>query len=136
MEGLRALAGGYPAPGVVAPHTGPCGTGTVFVYSGQGSQWAGMGRRLLTEEPAFAAAVDELEPAFVEQVGFSLRQILESGEAVSGIDRIQPVLVGVQLALTALWKVARGDAGRGDRSLDGRGDRRGGGRCAERRPTA
>ena len=104
VEGLRALAGDYPAPGVVAPHAGPCGTGTVFVYSGQGSQWAGMGRRLLAEEPAFAAAVDELEPAFVEQTGFSLRQILESGEAVVGIDRIQPVLVGVQLALTALWR--------------------------------
>ena len=104
VEGLRALAGDYPAPGVVAPHPGPCGTGTVFVYSGQGSQWAGMGRRLLAEEPAFAAAVDDLEPAFVKQAGFSLRTILESGEAVVGIDRIQPVLVGVQLALTALWR--------------------------------
>jgi acyl transferase domain-containing protein/acyl carrier protein len=104
VEGLRALAGGYPAPGVSAPHGGPCGTGTVFVYSGQGSQWAGMGQRLLVEEPAFAAAVDELEPAFVEQAGFSLRKILESGEPVVGIDRIQPVLVGLQLALTALWR--------------------------------
>jgi acyl transferase domain-containing protein len=45
-----------------------------------------------------------LEPAFVEQAGFSLRQILQSGEPVVGIDRIQPVLVGVQLALTALWR--------------------------------
>jgi acyl transferase domain-containing protein len=77
VEGLRALAGGYPAPGVSAPHSGPCGSGTVF---------------------------DELEPAFVEQAGFSLRQILESGDPVVGIDRIQPVLVGVQLALTALWR--------------------------------
>jgi len=104
VEGLRALAGGYPAPGVTAPHAGDCGTGTVFVYSGQGSQWAGMGRRLLAEEPAFAAAVDELEPVFTEQTGFSLHAILQSGEAVVGIDRIQPVLVGVQLALTALWR--------------------------------
>ncbi|KMO72076.1 type I polyketide synthase [Mycolicibacterium obuense] len=108
VNGLRALAEGYPAPGVVPVHDGACGTGatpgTVFLYSGQGSQWAGMGRRLLTEEPAFAAAVDELEPDFVAQAGFSLRQTLESGETVVGIDRIQPVLVGVQLALTALWR--------------------------------
>ncbi|TRW82361.1 SDR family NAD(P)-dependent oxidoreductase [Mycolicibacterium sp. 018/SC-01/001] len=108
VAGLRALAEGYPAPGVVPAHDGACGTGakpgTVFLYSGQGSQWAGMGRRLLTEEPAFAAAVDELEPDFVAQAGFSLRQTLESGETVVGIDRIQPVLVGVQLALTALWR--------------------------------
>ena len=82
----------------------PCRAGTVFVYSGQGSQWAGMGRQLLADEPAFAAAVAELEPVFVEQVGFSLRQVLAAGEPVVGIDRIQPVLVGVQLALTELWR--------------------------------
>lgn len=110
IAGLRALAGGYPAPGVVAPHDGPCGPGgkpgVVFLYSGQGSQWAGMGRRLLADEPGFVAAVDELEPDFVAQVGFSLRDVLSSGESVTGIDRIQPVLVGVQLALTALWRSA------------------------------
>lgn len=108
IAGLRALAGGYPAPGVVAAPEGSYGSGTgpgvVFLYSGQGSQWAGMGRRLLVDEPAFAAAVDELEPDFVAQVGFSLRDVLEAGEDVVGIDRIQPVLVGVQLALTALWR--------------------------------
>ncbi len=73
VAGLRALAGGRPAPGVVPPHQGVSGSGTVFLYSGQGSQWPGMGRELLADEPAFAAAVAELEPVFVEQVGFSLR---------------------------------------------------------------
>ncbi|MGB3476654.1 MAG: acyltransferase domain-containing protein, partial [Mycobacterium sp.] len=104
LAGLRAVAGGYPAPGVVGTRATLRGKGTVFLYSGQGSQWAGMGRQLLIDEPAFAAAVDELEPDFVAQVGFSLRQVLESDEPVVGIDRIQPVLVGMQLALTALWR--------------------------------
>src|ERR1700760_2203611 len=63
-----------------------------------------MGRQLLVDEPAFAAAVADLEPAFVEQVGFSLQQVLAGGEPVVGIDRIQPVLVGMQLALTELWR--------------------------------
>jgi phthiocerol/phenolphthiocerol synthesis type-I polyketide synthase D len=104
VAGLRAVAAGQPAPGVVGPHAGPRGAGTVFVYSGQGSQWPGMGRQLLADEPAFAAAVAELEPAFVEQVGFSLRQVLDAGEPLIGIARIQPVLVGMQLALTELWR--------------------------------
>jgi phthiocerol/phenolphthiocerol synthesis type-I polyketide synthase D len=104
VGGLRALAEGRPAPGVVAPHQCVSGSGTVFLYSGQGSQWAGMGQELLADEPAFAAAIAELEPVFVEQAGFSLRQVLDSGEPVVGIDRIQPVLVGMQLALTALWR--------------------------------
>ena len=104
VAGLRALAAGEPATGVVEQRETPHGSGTVFVYSGQGSQWAGMGQRLLTEEPAFAAAIDELEPVFVAQVGFSLRDVLVAGETVVGIERIQPVLVGMQLALTALWR--------------------------------
>ncbi|MCB0939936.1 MAG: type I polyketide synthase [Mycobacterium sp.] len=99
VTGLRAIASGQ-----VAPHDRPRGSGAVFVYSGQGSQWAGMGRQLLDEEPAFAAAVAEIEPDFVAQAGFSLREVLAGGQPVVGIDRIQPVLVGMQLALTALWR--------------------------------
>jgi acyl transferase domain-containing protein len=104
VAGLAALAAGETAPGVVGSHHGPCGSGTVFVYSGQGSQWAGMGRQLLADEPAFAAAVADLEPVFVEQVGFSLQQILTDGEPVTGDARVQPVIMGLQLALTELWR--------------------------------
>ena len=80
------------------------GRGRCSSIPGQGSQWAGMGRQLLADEPAFAAAVAELEPVFVEQVGFSLQQVLADGEPVSGDERIQPVMMGLQLALTALWR--------------------------------
>ena len=104
VAGLAALAAGVAGPGVVLPHEGSCGSGTVFVYSGQGSQWVGMGRQLLAQEPAFAAAVAEVEPVFVEQTGFSLTEVLSGGAPVVGIERIQPVLVGVQVALTELWR--------------------------------
>ena len=60
----------------MGPHDGPCNPGTVFVYSGQGSHWAGMGRQLLADEPVFAEAIAELDPVFVEQVGFSLQQVI------------------------------------------------------------
>ncbi|WP_264073391.1 acyltransferase domain-containing protein, partial [Mycolicibacter minnesotensis] len=69
LAGLTALAAGESAPGLVEPATVLPGPGTVFVFSGQGSQWVGMGRRLLADESVFAAAVDELEPVFVRQVG-------------------------------------------------------------------
>jgi acyl transferase domain-containing protein/acyl carrier protein len=104
VAGLSALAAGQAAVGVVGAHDGPCRPGRVFVYSGQGSQWAGMGRRLLTDEPAFATAIDTLEPAFRTEVGFSLREVLEAAEPLTGIERIQPVLTGLQLALTELWR--------------------------------
>ncbi|WP_373169334.1 type I polyketide synthase [Mycobacterium marinum] len=104
VEGLRALAAGQPGPGVLGCQDVQNQPGTVFVYSGQGSQWVGMGRQLLADEPSFAAAIAELEPDFVAQAGFSLQQTLTEGREVVGIDRIQPVLVGIQLALTALWR--------------------------------
>ena len=111
VAGLRALAAGGSAPGVVGPHEGSCRSGTVFVYSGQGSQWAGMGRQLLADEPAFAAAVAELEPVFVEQVGFSLRQVLAGGEPVVGY-RADPAgagggAVGVDRVVALLWGGSR-----------------------------
>ncbi|KAA1251688.1 SDR family NAD(P)-dependent oxidoreductase [Mycobacterium simiae] len=104
MTGLRALAAGQSAPGVLCPQDGPPGPGTVFVYSGRGSQWAGMGRQLLTDEPAFAAAVAELEPVFVEQAGFSLHDVIAGGKELVGIEQIQLGLIGMQLTLTQLWR--------------------------------
>ncbi|KAA1251690.1 type I polyketide synthase [Mycobacterium simiae] len=104
VAGLRALAAGQQRVGVVDCDQRVGGSGRVFVYSGQGAQWAGMGRQLLADEPAFAKAIAELEPTFVAQVGFSLQQTLLDGDEVVGIDRIQPVLVGMQLALTELWR--------------------------------
>ncbi|MFB1298374.1 SDR family NAD(P)-dependent oxidoreductase [Mycobacterium sp. pW049] len=104
IAGLRALAAGQSAPGVVGPAAATPKPGTVFVYSGQGSQWPGMARRLLDDEPAFAQAIADIEPVFVEQVGFSLRDILAGGDAVSGDAQVQPVLMGLQLALTELWR--------------------------------
>ncbi len=104
VAGLRALACGQQAPNVVSCQDDPPGPGTVFVYSGRGSQWAGMGRRLLADEPAFATAVAELEPVFVEQAGFSLHDVLAGGKELIGIEQIQLGLIGMQLALTQLWR--------------------------------
>lgn len=104
VAGLRALAEHRSVDGVVGPHEGGCGSGTVFVYSGQGSHWAGMGRALLVDEPVFAGAIATLEPVFVEQVGFSLWDILAGSRPVSGDAQVQPVLMGLQLGLTELWR--------------------------------
>ena len=44
VAGLRALAAGQSALRCGGTASGPCSPGVVFVYSGQGSQWAGMGQ--------------------------------------------------------------------------------------------
>ncbi|MBX7455189.1 SDR family NAD(P)-dependent oxidoreductase [Mycolicibacterium sp. 3033] len=104
IAGLQALAAGQSAAGVIPAGAMVPKPGMVFVYSGQGSQWAGMGRQLLADEPAFAAALAEIEPVFVEKVGFSLHEVIAEGRSVSGDAEVQPVLMGLQLALTELWR--------------------------------
>ncbi|GGM45994.1 phthiocerol/phenolphthiocerol synthesis polyketide synthase type I PpsC [Longimycelium tulufanense] len=102
VDGLRSVATGEEGPGVVVGEA--MAAKPVWVFSGQGSQWAGMGRQLLAAEPAFAEAVAELEPLFLAEAGFSLREVVESGQEATGIDRVQPVLFGLQVALARLWQ--------------------------------
>ncbi|HVV12814.1 polyketide synthase [Amycolatopsis sp.] len=79
------------------------GAGTVFVFSGHGSQWAGMGKRLLDEELVFAAAIDRLDPLIRAEAGFSLREDLRAGVDASTMDHVQPLVFGIQVALAELW---------------------------------
>ncbi|MEH6374745.1 type I polyketide synthase [Streptomyces sp. KLMMK] len=103
---LRAFAAEDPQEGTVSgvPVLPPGHAGAVFVFTGQGSQRPGMCRGLLADEPAFAAVIDELEPLIRAEAGFSLRQMIAEPEHLTGIDRIQPTLFGVQVALAALWR--------------------------------
>ncbi|MGU3499102.1 sulfolipid-1 biosynthesis phthioceranic/hydroxyphthioceranic acid synthase [Mycobacterium sp. C31M] len=75
--------------------------GPVWVFSGQGSQWAGMGAELLAAEPAFAAAVAEIEPLIAAESGFSVTEELRAAQTVTGINKVQPTVFTVQVALAA-----------------------------------
>jgi polyketide synthase 5 len=78
--------------------------GPVWVFSGQGSQWAAMGAQLLATEPVFAATVAQIEPVIARECGFSVTDAMSSSELVTGIDRVQPTLFTMQVALAATMK--------------------------------
>ncbi|MGW2829732.1 beta-ketoacyl synthase N-terminal-like domain-containing protein [Streptomyces sp. NPDC001286] len=104
VQALGALGSGRAHDGAVTEDRDRVGRGPVWVFSGYGSQWAGMGRRLLAEEPAFAAAVEKTDAQLAAECGFSLYDHLASGGELERLEVAQPVLFGVQVALAELWR--------------------------------
>ncbi|MFD7919477.1 SDR family NAD(P)-dependent oxidoreductase [Streptomyces sp. NPDC059740] len=107
---LAAVAETRPDAAVVSGAVPSGGPGrTVFVFPGQGSQWVGMGRRLLGESPVFAGRFAECVAALEPWVGFDVRAVLV-GESVGvgwgSADVVQPVLWAVMVSLAAVWEAA------------------------------
>lgn len=100
-EGLGEIAAGdFP----YQPAAGQDDRGPVWLFSGQGSQWAAMGAELLATEPVFATTVTRVEPLIAEESGFSVTEAISAPSAVAGIDRIQPALFTMQVGLAATMR--------------------------------
>ncbi|MEV7779267.1 type I polyketide synthase [Kitasatospora sp. NPDC088351] len=108
LAGVRALAEGLPAAGVVSGRAVPGGAGrTVFVFPGQGWQWQGMALELFDSSPVFAARLVECERALAPFTDWSLLDVLRGAEGAPGFDRVdvvQPALWAVMVSLAALWR--------------------------------
>jgi acyl transferase domain-containing protein len=82
-------------------------SGVTFVFSGNGPQWWGMGRKLLTENALFRAQIEECDRLYSSYAGWSLLEELSADEAQSRMHRTdvaQPTLFALQVGLTTLWK--------------------------------
>ncbi|OBG11713.1 polyketide synthase [Mycolicibacterium celeriflavum] len=104
---LAALADDVPDAALVTGTALPTAAdGAVWVFSGHGSHWAGMGRELLTTAPEFADVVDTVDPVFAAELGFSAREALSTGH-LGGTDRVQALTFAVQVGLATMLR-ARG----------------------------
>ncbi|MFI1110078.1 type I polyketide synthase [Streptomyces physcomitrii] len=100
------LGGGVVASGVAAA-SGANGSKPVFVFPGQGAQWAGMAVELLDSSPVFAERFGECAAALDEFVEWSLFDVVRGAEGAPGFDRVdvvQPALWAVMVSLAALWE--------------------------------
>ncbi|WP_410812631.1 SDR family NAD(P)-dependent oxidoreductase [Micromonospora sp. 067-2] len=82
-----------------------------LLFSGQGSQYAGMGAQLYAEQPSFAAVVDECAELLRPDLGLDLRDLIlgrdpAAGEKLTETRYTQPALFTVEYALAVLWQGA------------------------------
>ncbi|WP_301119401.1 type I polyketide synthase [Mycolicibacterium fortuitum] len=104
IAGLDALSRGESVAGLVTGElSGGQARDAVWVFSGHGSHWAGMGRELLATETTFANVIDEVDEVFGPELGFSAREALTSGE-LGGTDRIQALTFAMQVGLAAVLR--------------------------------
>jgi len=102
---LQRFAATGTAEGVITGSHLPNATAPAFVYSGNGSQWAGMGQRLLETDETFRRAVEEVDALFVAEGGSSIldelsEPVKQSRMALTEV--AQPALLAVQVGLTRM----------------------------------
>ncbi|MCP4653886.1 MAG: acyltransferase domain-containing protein, partial [bacterium] len=110
---LRALDPGRVFSAIHEPGHRP----VVFLFPGQGAQYAGMGRELYETEATFRREVDRCCELLEPQLGVDLREVIPLGSAAHGRTRrsaptatvleqtaiTQPALFVVEYALAQLW---------------------------------
>ncbi|MBL1077519.1 SDR family NAD(P)-dependent oxidoreductase [Nocardia sp. 2] len=104
LAALDAMAEGRP-DGPTRGHA-TSGRRIMFVFPGQGQQYAGMAAQLLRESPVFAAKIAEVDAALSEFVDWSLIDVLNEADGAPTLERVdvvQPALFATMISLAALW---------------------------------
>ncbi|MEE8155552.1 MAG: SDR family NAD(P)-dependent oxidoreductase [Phycisphaerales bacterium] len=105
---LEALAGNRDPRESMVSVDAASSSRVAFLFTGQGSQYVGMGRELYETEPTFRAAIDSAAQALDGALEERLESILYGGEPDSrSIDDTlyaQPAIFALEYALARLWE--------------------------------
>jgi acyl transferase domain-containing protein/NADPH:quinone reductase-like Zn-dependent oxidoreductase/NADP-dependent 3-hydroxy acid dehydrogenase YdfG/acyl carrier protein len=106
LAGLDAVRAGRPSATVRLGTAPPQPVRVVFVFPGQGAQWAGMAGELLRTSATFRASITACADALAEFVPWSLLDVLAGRAGAPPIDRVdvlQPALFAMLVSIGTLW---------------------------------
>ncbi|MFD8142257.1 type I polyketide synthase [Streptomyces sp. NPDC059708] len=106
IAALDALAAGASHTGAVRG-TAPAPARPVFVFPGQGSQWAGMAVGLLDTSEVFRERIAACGQALAPHTDWDLEDVLRGADGAPALetpDVVQPVLWAVMVSLAELWR--------------------------------
>ena len=98
---LADFLDGAPTPAVITG-TGVREDKLAFVFSGNGSQFPGMGRKALRKNAIFRSAIEEVDSLLHLALGWSVTECLEKGvaaEMLARADIAQPLLFAIQIGI-------------------------------------
>ncbi|MEU7650283.1 type I polyketide synthase [Streptomyces huasconensis] len=104
LAGLDAVAAQEPSAHVVTGEAASSAAKVVFVFPGQGSQWAGMATELMAASPVFAAAMRECAEALAPHLDWDPLELLHKSAKLERDDVVQPLLWVVMVSLARLWR--------------------------------
>lgn len=103
-QGLEGLAQGEESESSPALQQA---TKVAFLFTGQASQWVGMGKTLYDTEPVFRSVLDRCDRVLCEERGGSLLDVMFGRGPTDGLlDEpawTQPAIYSLECALAALW---------------------------------
>ena len=102
IEALESLARGTDAPGLVQGMSHSNKPKMALVFSGNGSQWAGMGEVLLQEDEIFRLAVEEVDTFWQHDGSASLASVMRDGASAEWLqttENSQPLLFAIQVGI-------------------------------------
>ncbi|MXY56055.1 MAG: SDR family NAD(P)-dependent oxidoreductase, partial [Gammaproteobacteria bacterium] len=102
-QGLDAIVGETQPSDRSAVAGGPK---VAFAYTGQASQWIGMGRNIYEGEPVARAVLDRCDALLREWRGASLLEVMFGSADAGSLDDpawTQPAIYALECALTAQW---------------------------------
>jgi thioester reductase-like protein len=108
-ERLRLFAAGEAAPRLATARTAGTAARLVFVFTGNGPQWWGMGRGLMATDEVYRNAVREVDALFESFAGWSLcaeMALPEQASRMALTEIAQPCLFALQVGLAAMLRAA------------------------------